>query len=101
MTDAVAKTASGDDAAMQSIAEAMRDAATTGSGRSTKIRQSPSEAGPTALETISRTVYTGSYVVSYGIVYATVFLAQLLPQENPVMHGFRDGGRAAMDELSE
>jgi hypothetical protein len=23
-----------------------------------------------------------------------------LPQDNPVMHGFRDGGGAAMDELN-
>jgi hypothetical protein len=28
-----------------------------------------------------------------------VFIAQSLPQENPIMLGFRDGGRAAMDEL--
>jgi hypothetical protein len=44
--------------------------------------------------------YTGSYILAYGVVYAAVFIAQSLPQENPVMHGFRDGGRAAMDELS-
>jgi hypothetical protein len=37
--------------------------------------------------------------VAYGVVYATVFVAQSLPQENPVMQGFRGGGRAAMDEL--
>jgi len=30
-----------------------------------------------------------------------VFVAQSLPQDNPVMHGFRDGGAAAMDELSQ
>ena len=52
------------------------------------------------LQTMSRMIYSGSYALAYGIVYATVFVAQSLPQENPVMHGFRDGGRAAMDELS-
>jgi hypothetical protein len=45
-------------------------------------------------------IYSGSYALAYGVVYAAVFVAQSLPQENPVMHGFRDGGGAAMDELS-
>src|ERR1700736_2797979 len=57
------------------------------------------EAGYSALQTMSRMIYTGSYAMAYGVVYATVFIAQLLPQENPVMNGFRDGGQAAMDEL--
>jgi hypothetical protein len=52
------------------------------------------------LQTASRMIYSGSYALAYGIVYAAVFVAQSLPQDNPVMHGFRDGGGAAMDELS-
>jgi len=28
-----------------------------------------------------------------------VFVARSLPQDNPIMRGFRDGGRAAMGEL--
>jgi hypothetical protein len=56
-------------------------------------------AGSNTLQTMSRMIYTGSYALAYGIVYAAVFVAQSLPQENPVMHGFRDGGRAAMEEL--
>jgi hypothetical protein len=51
------------------------------------------------LQTLSRMVYSGSYALAYGVVYAAVFVAQSLPQDNPVMHGFRDGGGAAMDEL--
>ncbi len=43
--------------------------------------------------------YTGSYVLAYGIVYAAVFVVQSLPQENSIMQGFRDGGRAARDEF--
>jgi len=58
------------------------------------------EAGSDMLQTISRMIYSGSYALAYGAVYAAVFVAQSLPQENPVMHGFRDGGGAAMDELS-
>jgi hypothetical protein len=57
------------------------------------------EDGSDMLQTFSRVIYSGAYAVAYGVVYATVFVAQSLPQENPVMHGFRDGGRAAMDEL--
>jgi len=62
--------------------------------------EAPAENGSDMLQTMSRMIYSGSYALAYGIVYATVFVAQSLPQENPVMHGFRDGGRAAMDELS-
>ena len=40
------------------------------------------------------------YALAYGLVYATVLVVQLLPQDNPVMHGFHDGGKAAIDELS-
>lgn len=64
----------------------------------------PSEAGSEAgfdmLQTMSRMVYSGSYALAYGMVYAAVFVAQSLPQDNPVMHGFREGGGAAMDEVS-
>jgi hypothetical protein len=45
-------------------------------------------------------IYSGCYALAYGVVYATVFVAQSLPQDNPVMYGFRDGGRAAIDEVS-
>jgi hypothetical protein len=65
------------------------------------VGQAPTEASADMLQSISRMIYSGSYALAYGLVYATVFVAQSLPQENPVMHGFRDGGRAAMDELGE
>jgi hypothetical protein len=58
------------------------------------------EGGSDMLQTMSRMIYSSAYALAYGVVYATVFVAQSLPQENPVMHGFRDGGRAAVDELS-
>jgi hypothetical protein len=59
------------------------------------------EAGSDAMQAMSRMVYSGSYALAYGIVYATVFVLQLLPQDNPLMHGLHDGGKAAMDELSQ
>jgi len=58
------------------------------------------EAGLGIMQTMSRMIYSGSYALAYGLVYATVFVVQLLPQDNPVMHGFHDGSKAAMDELS-
>ncbi len=51
------------------------------------------------LQMVSRMIYTGSYAVGYGVVYSAIFLAQWLPSDNPVMHGCRDGGSAAMREF--
>ena len=65
----------------------------------TRTGETAPEAGSDVLQTLSRTIYSGCYALAYGVVYATVFVVQSLPQENPVMHGFRDGGAAAMDEL--
>ena len=101
MSDAVGGTVGADEAALHSIAEAMPDAAVTASEDAAKARQPENEAGPQALEAISRMVYTGSYVLAYGIVYGAVFVAQSMPHENPFMRGLRDGGRAAMNEAGE
>ena len=57
------------------------------------------EAGSDMLQTTSRMIYSGSYALAYGVVYAAVFMAQSLPQENPVMRGLREGGRAALNQL--
>lgn len=59
------------------------------------------EDGSDMLQTASRMIYSGSYALAYGVVYAVVFAVQMIPQDNPVMHGFHDGGKAAMDELSQ
>ena len=60
-------------------------------------KETAAEAGSDMLQTISGMIYSGSY----ALVYAAVFVGQSLPKENPVMNGFRDGGRAAIDELVE
>jgi hypothetical protein len=101
VSEAVGGTVGADEAALHSVAEAMRDAAVTASEGAAKARQTENLAGPQALEAISHIVYTGSYVVAYGVVYAVVFVAHSLPQENPVMRGLRDGGRAAVAEACE
>ena len=86
-----------DDPATRSVSPTSKDAA----GRASELAaaQAATETGDDMLQSISRMVYSGSYALAYGLVYAAVFVAQSLPQENPVMHGFRDGGSAAMDEL--
>jgi len=69
----------------------------------TSEHAAPKEApdtGSDMLQTVSQMIYSGSYALAFGAFYAAVFVAQSLPQDNPVMHGFRDGGTAAMDELS-
>jgi hypothetical protein len=96
---AAAQTTTGEEAALRAVAAAMRDAAATASEHAAKVRESANEAGATALGSISRMVYTGSYVLAYGVVYATVFVARSLPQENSVMRGLRDGGKAALGDL--
>ena len=63
--------------------------------------EAAAEAGSDMLQTASRIIYSGSYALAYGVVYAVVFAVQMMPQDNPVMHGFHDGGKAAMDELSQ
>jgi hypothetical protein len=100
-SDVVGGTSGADEAAMHSIAAAMRAAAVTASQDAATANQPGNDAGPQALETISRMVYAGSYVLAYGVVYAAVFVAQSLPQENPVMRGIRDGGLAAIGEAGE
>jgi hypothetical protein len=98
--DMAATTTTAHEAATKSADEDTRDGARTVSKRAAKAQDMASEAEYSTLQTMSRMVYTGSYALAYGVVYAVVFVAQSLPQENPVMHGFRDGGRAAMDELA-
>ena len=86
------------ESATRSAPAASKDVAGTAS-----VHAAPTEAeaGSDMLQTASRMIYSGSYALAYGLVYAVVFVVQMMPQENPLMHGFRDGGKAAMDELSQ
>jgi len=95
----MAVTTAAGEPATKSTSAVVRGGARTVSEPAAEAPDTASEAGNSALQTMSRMIYTGSYALAYGVVYATVFIAQSLPQENPIMHGFRDGGQAAMDEL--
>jgi hypothetical protein len=92
-------TETGGGSVLQSVGQAARDAAATASVHAAKVGQSAAEAGYDPVQTLSRLVYTGSYVLAYGVVYAAVFAVQSLPQDNPVMRGFSEGGRAARNRL--
>ncbi len=86
------------------MADALRDAATAtvdqASDQAAKVGQTVTNQGSHALRGLSRFAYSSSYVFAYAIVYPALFVAYSLPQDNPVMHGLRDGGRAAK-ELGE
>ena len=84
-----------DDQAMRAVADAFRDASKTATEHAIAVQN----VGTGLLRSVSRISYTGAYAISFGIVYTAVFLTQLLPQDNPVMDGFSDGARAAMDSL--
>jgi hypothetical protein len=64
------------------------------------VEETGAEADASVLQTMSRMIYSGSYALAYGVVYASVFVAQMIPQDNSMIYGFRDGGKAAMDELN-
>jgi hypothetical protein len=89
----------GKDSTMNSVADAMRDAAATATEHAAKVKEAVGVAGPAAMRSLSRLTYTSAYVCSYGVTYAAVFLANALPTDNAVMRGFSDGARAAMDAL--
>ena len=85
----------------ESVADAMRDAVHAATEDATRAKEKLRNAGPEVMRSASRFTYTSCYMVSYGIVYATVFLAKSIPQDNPVVEGFIDGGRAAIDAVNE
>ncbi len=63
--------------------------------------ETTSQIGAQGLRPFSRFTYTTCYLISYGVVYAAVFLAKSLPQNNPIMEGLIDGGRAAAEAVNE
>jgi outer membrane murein-binding lipoprotein Lpp len=89
----------GETEALKSISDAMRDAVQNATEDAAKVREKL--AGMDVARSLSRFAYTSSYMISYGIVYGAVFVARAIPQDNPVMEGFVDGGRAALDALNE
>lgn len=86
---------------LRSISDAMREAITNASDDASRAHEKLCEASAGLGNSVSRFAYTSSYMLSYGIVYASVFVARSVPQDNPIVEGFIDGGRAAMEALNE
>ena len=86
---------------LRSISDAMRDAIHNASEDAHRARERVKEAGAGMGQSVSRFTYTSSYMLSSGLVYATVFVARSIPQENPIVEGLIDGGRAAIEALNE
>lgn len=85
--------------ALKPISDAMRQAAQDAAEDAAKIREKLADVD--VGRSLARFAYTASYMVSYGIVYGSVFIARSIPQDNPIVEGFIDGARAAMDALEE
>ena len=86
-----------DDQVMDSIAQAVRDASKSAVQHATTVKGAVT--GPGLIRSVSRVGYTGAYALAFGIVYTVVFVTQFIPQDNPVMDGFSDGARAAVDAV--
>ena len=86
---------------LKSVADAMMDAVNQVTEDASRAKERISQMGPDIAHSASRFAYTTSYMISYGLVYATVFVAKSIPQENPIVEGFIDGGRAAIDAVNE
>jgi hypothetical protein len=56
---------------------------------------------PAASRFVSRFVYTTCYTFSYGVVFPTILIAKSIPADNPIVSGFVDGARAAVDRVAE
>ena len=86
-----------DDQVMDFVARAVRDASKSAVQHATAVKGAVT--GPGLIRSVSRVGYTGAYALAFGIVYTVVFVTQFIPQDNPVMDGFSDGARAAVDAV--
>lgn len=85
----------------ESVADAMRDAVNAATEDAARAKEKLRNVSGDVTRSASRFTYTSCYMISYGVVYATVFLAKSIPHDNPVVEGFVDGARAAIDAVNE
>jgi hypothetical protein len=86
-----------DDQVMDSVANAVRDASRSAVQHAGAVKTAVHDTG--IIQSVGRISYTGAYALAFGVVYVAVFVTQFLPQDNPVMDGFSDGARAAVDAV--
>lgn len=52
---------------------------------------------PAVGKTASVCLHSTGYAVAYSVVFPAVLVGRLVPQNNPVVYGLTDGGRAGLD----
>jgi hypothetical protein len=100
MSETKAPAAEGHDP-LKSVAEAMEAAVQTAKEGIAGASATVSEATPAATKLLTSLVYNTCYGLSYGVVFPSVLIARSIPKDNPVVHGFVDGARAAVDMVDE
>lgn len=84
--------------AMQAAADSVRHGAEQAGAA---VNDAVHEALPEAAPWLSKVVYHSSYGLAYGVVFPAMVLARAVPKDNPIVHGFVDGARAAIDMVNE
>lgn len=49
---------------------------------------------------VGRMVYGTAYAVSYGVSFPVLLIAHVIPADNAIVHGFKDGAAAARDMVA-
>ena len=83
--------------AFAAVGEAIAAAADAMKKSTSDARDAATQAMPALHSALAKTVYTTSYYASFGVVFTAVTLSRLLPPDNAVAFGIRDGAMAAQD----
>src|SRR5215472_8697389 len=89
----MAVTTAAGEPATKSTSAVVRGGARTVSEPAAEAPDTASEAGNSALQTMSRMIYTGSYALAYGVVYATVLSPNRCPRRTRSCTGFATAAR--------
>ncbi|MFO0953101.1 MAG: hypothetical protein U0835_18500 [Isosphaeraceae bacterium] len=100
MSDSTAPAAENMDP-LKSVADAMESAVKAAKDGVTSAGATVSEAAPAAKKLLASVVYNTCYGLSYGVVFPSALIARSVPRDNPIVHGFVDGARAAIDMVDE
>jgi hypothetical protein len=81
--------------AFAAVGEAIKAAADAMKKGTSDTRQAASQAMPAVGSALAKAVYTSSYYTSFCVVFAAVAVSRLMPSENALAYGIRDGAAAA------
>jgi len=56
---------------------------------------------PAVGKAVRKTVYSGFYYATYGVVFSSLMIASLIPSDNAMGEGIRDGAEAARKSFDE